>query len=95
VANISALVFMGAFAAYSLNNVLFLRQAWGYSVLTAGCSPRLPPVTVALLAPFSGTFASRIGFRPFVIAGRSSSPASTLGFSQFIGMANATRCGSC
>lgn len=33
VANASAMGFMAAFAAYSLNNVLFLRQAWSYSVL--------------------------------------------------------------
>jgi MFS family permease len=85
VANISALTFMAAFAAYSLNNVLFLRQAWGYSVLTAGLLTALPPVTVALLAPFSGRFASRIGFRPFVIAGPLIVTASTLCFWQFIG----------
>lgn len=69
VANASALVFMGGFAAYSLNNVLFLRQAWGYSVLTAGLLTALPPVTVAMLAPFTGRAAARIGFRPFVIVG--------------------------
>jgi EmrB/QacA subfamily drug resistance transporter len=69
VANASALVFMGGFAAYSMNNVLFLRQAWGYSVLTAGLLTALPPVTVAMLAPFTGRAAARIGFRPFVIAG--------------------------
>ncbi len=85
VANVSALTFMAAFAAYSLNNVLFLRQAWGYSVLTAGLLTALPPVTVALLAPLSGKFASRIGFRPFVIAGPLIVTASTLCFWQFIG----------
>ncbi|MEZ5339985.1 MAG: MFS transporter [Acidimicrobiales bacterium] len=69
VANASAMVFMAAFAAYSLNNVLFLRQAWGYSVLAAGLLTALPPVTVAALAPFTGRAAARIGFRPFVIAG--------------------------
>ena len=80
VANISALTFMGAFAAYALNNVLFLRQAWGYSVLAAGLLTALPPVTVALLAPFTGRWASRIGFRPFVIVGPIIVTVSTLGF---------------
>jgi EmrB/QacA subfamily drug resistance transporter len=80
VANVSALTFMAAFAAYSLNNVLFLRQAWGYSVLAAGLLTALPPVTVALLAPLSGRFASRIGFRPFVIVGPLIVTVSTLGF---------------
>ena len=80
VANISALTFMAAFAAYALNNVLFLRQAWGYSVLAAGLLTALPPVTVALLAPLSGRYASRIGFRPFVIVGPIIVTVSTLGF---------------
>jgi EmrB/QacA subfamily drug resistance transporter len=80
VANTSALVFMGAFAAYSLNNVLFLRQAWGYSVLTAGLLTALPPLTVALLAPFTGRAAAKIGFRPFVIAGPIIVTVATLAF---------------
>ena len=84
VANVSALTFMAAFAAYSLNNVLFLRQAWGYSVLTAGLLTALPPVTVALLAPLSGRFASRIGFRPFVIVGPLIVTVSTVGFWQLL-----------
>jgi EmrB/QacA subfamily drug resistance transporter len=85
VANISALTFMGAFAAYALNNVLFLRQAWGYSVLAAGLLTALPPVTVAILAPFTGRFASRIGFRPFVIVGPLIVAVATLGFALFLG----------
>ncbi len=86
VANTAALVFMGGFAAYSLNNVLFLRQAWGYSVLHAGLLTALPPITVALLAPFTGRLASRIGFRPLVIVGPFIVAAATLGFSQLIGI---------
>lgn len=80
VANASALVFMAAFAAYSLNNVLFLRQAWGYPVLTAGLLSALPPVTVAALAPFTGRSAARVGFRPFVIAGPLIVTVATFGF---------------
>lgn len=80
VANASAMGFMAAFAAYSLNNVLFLRQAWGYSVLHAGLLTSLPPLTVAALAPFTGRSAARIGFRPFVIAGPLIVAAATLGF---------------
>ncbi|MGF1595575.1 MAG: MFS transporter [Acidimicrobiales bacterium] len=80
VANTSAMVFMAAFAAYSLNNVLFLRQAWGYSVLTAGLLTALPPVTVAALAPFTGRSAARLGFRPFVIAGPLIVAVATFGF---------------
>ena len=68
-ANLSALTFFAGFAALILNNVLFLRQAWGYDVLTAGLLSALSPTTVALCAPFAGRLASRHGFRPFVVAG--------------------------
>lgn len=86
VANSAALVFMGGFAAYSLNNVLFLRQAWGYSVLHAGLLTALPPATVAILAPSTGRLASRIGFRPLVIAGPLIVAGATLTFALTIGV---------
>jgi MFS family permease len=86
VANSAALIFMGGFAAYSLNNVLFLRQAWGYSVLHAGLLTALPPVTVAILAPFTGRLASRIGFRPLVIVGPLIVAGATLAFVLTIGV---------
>jgi EmrB/QacA subfamily drug resistance transporter len=69
IANLSGLVFFAGFAALGLNNVLFLRQAWGYSVLHAGLLSALAPTTVAVLAPFSGRLATRYGFRPFVALG--------------------------
>ena len=86
VANSAALTFMAGFAAYSLNNVLFLRQAWGYSVLHAGLLTALPPVTVAILAPFAGRVASRIGFRPLVIVGPFIVAGATLVFARTIGV---------
>lgn len=69
VANLSAVAFYAGFAASGLNNVLFLRQVWGYSVLRAGLLSALAPLTVALLARRSGRLAGRFGFRPFVVAG--------------------------
>jgi EmrB/QacA subfamily drug resistance transporter len=69
IANVSAIAFYAGFAASGLNNVLFLRQVWGYSVLRAGLLSALAPLTVALLARRAGTFAGRFGFRPFVVAG--------------------------
>ncbi len=69
VANVSGLAFFGGFAALGLNNVLFLRQAWGYDVLTAGLLSALAPLTVALLAPFAGRIAAARGFRPLVAGG--------------------------
>jgi EmrB/QacA subfamily drug resistance transporter len=69
VANAAALAFYAGFAALGLNNVLFLRQVWGYSVLHAGLLSAVAPATVAVLAPLSGKLAARHGFRPFVVAG--------------------------
>lgn len=69
VANVSGMAFFAGFAALGLNNVLFLRQAWGYDVLTAGLLSALAPLTVAALAPVSGRLASRLGFRRFVVVG--------------------------
>jgi EmrB/QacA subfamily drug resistance transporter len=69
VANAGGLVFFAGFAALGLNNVLFLRQAWGYTVLHAGLLSALAPLTVAVLAPFSGRLAARHGFRPLLVSG--------------------------
>jgi MFS family permease len=69
VANTAAVAFFAGFAALGLNNVLFLRQVWGYSVIQAGLLSAIAPLTVALLAPFSGRLAARYGFRSFVIVG--------------------------
>ncbi|MCB0990398.1 MAG: MFS transporter, partial [Acidimicrobiales bacterium] len=69
IANFSGLAFFAGFAALGLNNVLFLRQAWGYDVLTAGLLSAVAPATVALLSPVTGRLASRFGFRTFVVAG--------------------------
>ena len=69
IANYAGLAFFAGFAALGLNNVLFLRQAWGYDVLTAGLLTASAPLVVALCSPFSGRLAQRYGFRPFVVAG--------------------------
>ncbi len=69
IANVSAIAFYAGFAASGLNNVLFLRQVWGYSVLRAGLLSALAPLTVALLARRAGKLAVRFGFRPFVAIG--------------------------
>ncbi|HAP78153.1 MAG TPA: MFS transporter [Acidimicrobiaceae bacterium] len=69
VANAGGLVFYAGFAALGLNSVLFLRGVWGYTVLHAGLLSALAPLTVALLAPFSGRLAARHGFRRFVTVG--------------------------
>ena len=53
----------------ALNNVLFLRTAWGYSVLEAGMASALAPVVVAIVSGPAGKLASRVGFRPLLVGG--------------------------
>lgn len=69
VANCSTVLFSAGFAAYGLNNVLFLRTVWGMSVLKAGLVTAVGPLTVAVLAPFTGRLAARHGFRPPLLVG--------------------------
>jgi EmrB/QacA subfamily drug resistance transporter len=69
VANVAGVAFFAGFAAFGLNNVLFLRGVWGYSVLHAGLLSAIAPLTVAVLAPFAGRLAARHGFRRFVMIG--------------------------
>ncbi len=69
VANVAVLFFSAGFAAFGLNNVLFLRQVWGMSVLGAGLASAVGPLTVAVTAPFVGKLATRIGFRPPLLLG--------------------------
>lgn len=67
VANLATFVFGAAFAANILNNVLFLRSIWDYSVITAGLFSVLAPVVVALTAIAAGRAMGRFGFRPIVL----------------------------
>ncbi len=69
VANVAVLLFSAGFAAFGLNNVLFLRQVWGMSVLGAGLATAVGPLTVAVTAPFVGKLATKIGFRPPLLIG--------------------------
>ena len=69
VANAAATLFAAGFAAFGLNNVLFLRQVWGMSVLRAGLITAIGPLTVALTAPVVGKWAASKGFRPPLLLG--------------------------
>lgn len=68
-ANVSTFLFGAAFSANILNNVLFLRTIWGYSVLRAGWFSVLAPVIVAATSFAIGRHVSRIGFRKLLIGG--------------------------
>lgn len=69
VANVSTMLFFVAFSAFVLNNVLFLRTVWGYSVLRAGLASCLSPLTVAVVSGFAGRFATKRGFRSLLLGG--------------------------
>lgn len=69
VANVATFLFGAAFAANILNNVLFLRIVWNYSVLEAGLYSVLAPVIVAVTSFTIGRHISRIGFRRLLVAG--------------------------
>jgi EmrB/QacA subfamily drug resistance transporter len=69
VANMSTFLFGAAFSANILNNVLFLRSQWKYSVLEAGLYSVLAPVIVAATSFAIGRHISRIGFRRLLVGG--------------------------
>jgi EmrB/QacA subfamily drug resistance transporter len=60
-ANAANLVFYAGFGAFLLGNVLFLTEAWRYSVLEAGFAIAVGPATAALFAGISSRFADRLG----------------------------------
>jgi EmrB/QacA subfamily drug resistance transporter len=67
--NLAMLVFGTAFAALFFGSILFLTQAWGWSILQAGFGVAPGPAMVALVAPRAGKLAGRIGQRPILLAG--------------------------
>jgi MFS family permease len=58
-----------AFTAMFFGSILFLTQAWGWSILAAGFGIAPGPLMVAVLAPRFGALAARVGQRPLLIAG--------------------------
>ena len=68
-ANAATFVFGIAFTAMFFGSIAFLTQAWEWSVMDAGLGVTPGPALVAVLAPFTGRLAGRIGQRPLLIAG--------------------------
>lgn len=85
IASFSGAVFFAAYGAYNLNNVLWLRQAWEYSVLEAGLLALIGPMTVTVLSPLAGRAATRLGFRLPAIAGALISGAGAVGLATSFG----------
>ncbi|MDW5597599.1 DHA2 family efflux MFS transporter permease subunit [Conexibacter stalactiti] len=68
-ANLSVLLFMTAFAATLLANVLFLTDVWGWSVLHAGVALTPGPLFAAATAVPGGRLAVRYGQRTIAALG--------------------------
>lgn len=84
-ANVASFVVGAAFAANILNNVLFLRGIWGYSVIGAGIFSVLAPVVVAGTSLVAGRAMSRVGFRPLVVGAQLAFAAVVLGEALLLG----------
>jgi len=67
VANVAAMLFAVAFFAWLVLLPTYLQRIWGYSVLEAGFGIAPGPFLSALLAPFTGRLADRIGHRPLLV----------------------------
>ena len=68
-ANLASFVYAAGFFAMLLGNILFLTGVWHYSIMRAGLAVTPGPLVVAVVAGPAGRMASRIGFRPVVLAG--------------------------
>jgi EmrB/QacA subfamily drug resistance transporter len=79
IANAGSLVFGAGFSAMALNNVLFLRSIWQYSVLRAGWFSVLSPLTVAIVASQAGRLLKRTGFQRMMFVGPTLFAASQVG----------------
>jgi EmrB/QacA subfamily drug resistance transporter len=68
-ASLAMLVFGTAFSALFLGSILFLTNAWGWSILQAGFGVAPGPMFVGLISPRVGTLAGRVGQRPLLLLG--------------------------
>jgi EmrB/QacA subfamily drug resistance transporter len=68
-ANVATIVFATAFTSMFLSSILFLTTVWGWSILAAGFGVAPGPLLVAMLAPFMGRLAQRVGQRPLLLVG--------------------------
>ncbi|MFE9426736.1 MFS transporter [Kitasatospora sp. NPDC006697] len=67
--NLGSMLFAVTFYAVILNNILFLNNAWHWSLLTAGLATTPPPIATALVARPAVRVAERLGDRVTVVAG--------------------------
>ncbi len=67
--NLAMFAYSTAFSAMFFGLILFLVRVWDWSILKAGFAVAPGPALAALLAPYFGKLAGRIGQRPLVLAG--------------------------
>jgi EmrB/QacA subfamily drug resistance transporter len=68
-ADVATAVYSAGFFAMLLGNILFLTSIWHWTILRAGLAITPSPIIVAIVAGRAGKLASRIGFRPVLLAG--------------------------
>lgn len=68
-ANIGMFAFAIAFSAMFFSNIQMLTSVWGWSVLKAGAAISPGPAIVAVVAPFAGRLAGRVGQRRLLVPG--------------------------
>lgn len=83
--NLATLVFGTGFYGMLLGNVVFLQTAWHYSVLRAALAAAPSPLVVTAVARTASRLASRVGYRPVLMAGAVSWAAGCIGFALFVG----------
>jgi EmrB/QacA subfamily drug resistance transporter len=84
-ATLSATLFFASFSVMLIGNVLFLTGVWHYSVLRGGLALTPGPVAAAVIAPFAGRLASRVGPGLVGALGGILFAASSLIFIEYIG----------
>jgi EmrB/QacA subfamily drug resistance transporter len=83
--NVATLVFATAFYGMLLGNVIFLQTEWHYSVLRSALASAPGPLLVTAVARSASKLASRIGYRPVLIAGAVSWAVGSGGFALLVG----------
>lgn len=82
--NLAMFAFSTSFSAMFFGLILFLVNAWDWSILKAGFAVAPGPALAALLAPRFGKLAGQIGQRPLVISGGALFAAAGLYLAQFL-----------
>lgn len=88
-ATLSATLFFAAFSVMLIGNVLFLTGVWHYSVLRAGLALTPGPIAAAVIAPFAGRMAARMGPGVVGALGGLLFAGASLIFIEFIGVGRA------